>query len=54
MAGSKRKGMPISMLDEKTAAVAGDMSDILRQSAIGTLFVENWWRERPAGTNGWV
>ncbi len=41
LAGSKRKGMPISMLDEKTVAVVSDMADALRQAAVGTLFVEN-------------
>ncbi len=41
LAGSKKKGMPVSMLDEKTAAVAGEMADALRQAAVGTLFVEN-------------
>lgn len=41
LAGSKRKGMPISMLDEKTVAVVSDMADALRHSAVGTLFVEN-------------
>ncbi len=41
LAGSKGKGMPISMLDEKMAALVSDMSDILRQAAVGTLFVEN-------------
>ena len=29
------------MLDEKTAAVAGEMAEALRKSAVGTLFVEN-------------
>jgi hypothetical protein len=41
LAGSKRKGMPISMLDEKTVAVVGEMADVLRQSSDGLLFVEN-------------
>jgi predicted membrane protein DUF2207 len=41
LGGSKRKGMPISMLDEETAGVVGEMSDALRQAAIGNLFVEN-------------
>ncbi len=33
--------MPISMLDEITATVVSEMADALRQSAVGTLFVEN-------------
>jgi hypothetical protein len=41
LAGSKRKGMPISMLDEKTVAVVSEMADALRRAAVGTLFVEN-------------
>lgn len=41
LAGSKRKGMPISMLDEKTAGVVSDMADALRRAAVGSLFVEN-------------
>ncbi len=41
LAGSKRKGIPISMLDEKTATVVGEMADQLRQAAVGTLFAEN-------------
>jgi hypothetical protein len=41
LAGSKRKGMPVSMLDEKTVSVVSDMANALRQSAVGTLFVEN-------------
>jgi len=38
---SARKGMPISMLDEKTAVVTSEMAGVLRRSAVGTLFVEN-------------
>lgn len=38
LAGSKRKGMPVSMLDEKTAAVASEMANVLQRSAVGTIF----------------
>ena len=41
LAGNRRKGIPISMLDENTAAVVGDMAEALRRSAVGILFVEN-------------
>ena len=41
LAGSRRKGMLISMLDDKTAAVVSEMADALRQAAVGSLFVEN-------------
>ncbi len=41
LAASKRKGMPISMLDDRTAGVVSDMADALRRAAVGSLFVEN-------------
>ena len=41
LAGSKRRGMPISMLDDRTAAVVGEMADSLHRAAVGALFVEN-------------
>jgi hypothetical protein len=41
LAGSKRNGMPISMLDEGTALVASEMADELRQASVGELLLDN-------------
>jgi Predicted membrane protein (DUF2207) C-terminal domain len=41
LGASKRKGMAISMLDEKTATVVTEMAAVLRQAAVGKLFLEN-------------
>jgi hypothetical protein len=41
LGGNKRKGVSISMLDERTAAVVREMSNKLHQTAVGRLFQEN-------------
>lgn len=69
VAGSKKRGMPISMLDERTSAVAGEMADSLRREIVGNMYVENKTYviggilfslialclvARPSGRDGWM